>query len=145
MAVTLRLEEGGRESQHRLYRSRVSPLCLVLVLEVMKDSISEGLRRLTLQRIALLCGNIATVPDTLKGLKETFNSRTVNSFEPSTCISTSVVYFQQSAARQTWGTILLLLETSKVSKISESTSPARIPHRSNVDHLDEEVLYVDVQ
>jgi hypothetical protein len=39
----------------------------------------------------------------------------------------------------------LLLETSKVSKISESTSPARIPHRSNVDHLDEEVLYVDVQ
>jgi hypothetical protein len=67
MAVTLRLEEGGRESQHRLYRSRVSPLCLVLVLEVMKDSISEGLRRLTPQRIALLCGNIATVPDTLKG------------------------------------------------------------------------------
>jgi hypothetical protein len=65
----------------------------VLVLEVMKDSISEGLRRLTPQRIALLCGNIATVPDTLKGLKEAFNSRTVNSFEPSTCISTSVVYF----------------------------------------------------
>jgi hypothetical protein len=95
MAVTLRLEKGGRESQHRLYRSRVSSLCLVLVLEeVMKDSISEGLRRLTPQRIALLCGNIATVPDTLKGLmKETFNSRTVNSFEPSTCISTSVVYF----------------------------------------------------
>jgi hypothetical protein len=43
----------------------------------MKDSISKGLRRLTPQRIALLCGNIATVPDTLKGLKETFNSRTL--------------------------------------------------------------------
>jgi hypothetical protein len=40
---------------------------------------------------------------------------------------------------------LLLLEPSKVSKISESTSPAKIPHRSDVDHLDEEVLYVDVQ
>ena len=37
------------------------------------------------------------------------------------------------------------LEPSKVSKISESTSPAKIPHRSDVDHLDEEVLYVDVQ
>ena len=143
--MTLRLEKGGRESRTDCTEAASHPLCLVLVLEVMKDSISEGLRRLTPQIIALLCGNIATDPETLKGLKEILNSRTVNSFEPSTCISTSVVYFKQSAARQTWGTILLLLETSKVSKISESTSPARIPHRSNVDHLDEEVLYVDVQ
>jgi hypothetical protein len=36
------------------------------------------------------------------------------------------------------------MATSKVSKISESTSPAKIPHR-NVDNLDEEVLHKDVQ
>ena len=117
----------------------------MLCLEVMKGSISEGLRRLTPQIIIALCGNVVTDPDTLIGWRDILDSRTVISLQPSTCISTSVVYFQQSAARQTWGTILLLLETSKVSKISESTSPARIPHRSNVDHLDEEVLYVDVQ
>jgi hypothetical protein len=29
---------------------------------------------------------------------------------------------------------------SKVSKISESASPAKIPHRSDVGHEDEEVL-----
>ena len=117
----------------------------MLCLEAIKGSISEGLRRLTPQIIIALCGNVVNDPDTLIGWRDILDSRTVIFLQPSTCISTSVVYFQQSAARQTWGTILLLLETSKVSKISESTSPARIPHRSNVDHLDEEVLYVDVR
>ena len=113
----------------------------------MKGSISEGLWRLTPQIIIALCGNVVNDPDTLIGWRDILDSRTVIFLQPSTCISTSVVYFQQSAARQSWGTILLLLEmeTSKVSKISESTSPARIPHRSNVDHLDEEAVYVDVQ
>jgi hypothetical protein len=49
------------------YRLRVSPLCLVLCLEAMKGSISEGFRRLTPQIIIALCGNVANDPDTLIG------------------------------------------------------------------------------
>jgi hypothetical protein len=145
MAVTLRLEEGGRESQHRLYRSRVSPLCLVLVLEVMKDSISKGLRRLTPQRIALLCGNIATDPETLKGLKEILNSRTVNSFEPSTI--SPRVWFNSSGLRhdRLEERACCYWSHRKSACYGESASPAKIPHRKYVDNLDEEVLYDDVQ
>ena len=145
MAVTLRLEKGGRESRTDCTEAASHPLCLVLVLEVMKDSISEDLRRLTPQIIALLCGNIATDPETLKGLKEILNSRTVDSFEPSTI--SPRVWFNSSGLRHDrleerpccyWS-------HRKSACYGESASPAKIPHRKYVDNLDEEVLYDDVQ
>ena len=116
----------------------------MLVLEVMKDSISKGLRRLTPQRIALLCGNIATDPETLKGLKEILNSRTVNSFEPS-AISPRV-WFNSSGLRhdRLEERACCYWSHRKSACYGESASPAKIPHRKYVDNLDEEVLYDDV-
>ena len=111
----------------------------------MKDSISKGLRRLTPQIIAVLCGNIATDPDMLKGLKEILNSRTVNSFEPSTI--SPRVWFNSSGLRhdRLEERACCYWSHRKSACYGESASPAKIPHRKYVDNLDEEVLYDDVQ